>query len=517
MNNGIMSTKKMLSVIHAIEWKYKITFIATWIWGIFAHGMVLFNRYCFHDDTLYLLRGVGSTISSGRWMLEVFHKIESLLFTSQYYNISLINGVWTILLICFINIIIVKCFAIKNIYCCIAIAGITVSFPTIGSLFAFMFTSVSYAIGFLMAVFGAYILCKSARWYIQVTAILLMGCSVGVYQSNISVYTSFILLYLIKNCTENKESMIIFFKKSLHYGIAVILSVVFYFIVNKTVTYLLNITLTDYQGISNMGKTSFWDYYNRVIYAYRMFFLPNTTYQNDVLYPFNTRFIYWLILLSAGILTVTLLVQKYQKVKSGFVQLLILVLILPLCIHLPYLMVKSSDIFTRMLYSHIFLYVYIIWLIEHIDFTIKQKPVLQVIVIIGVFFLSYNYCKKSNINYLAAEVKQQRLISYFSELVADIHETENYKAEYPVVFINEREKNDVSFDCQQYFDNVDQPYQKNLVNDYAWKEFMKIWIGYNPVVLEEDNFKDLAEVKNMPSYPDYGSIKVINETVVVKF
>ena len=34
---------------------------------------------------------------------------------------------------------------------------------------------------------------------------------------------------------------------------------------------------------------------------------------------------------------------------------------------------------------------------------------------------------------------------------------------------------------------------------------------------DENEFKDRQDVIDMPHYPDYGSIKVINDTIVIKF
>ncbi len=46
---------------------------------------------------------------------------------------------------------------------------------------------------------------------------------------------------------------------------------------------------------------------------------------------------------------------------------------------------------------------------------------------------------------------------------------------------------------------------------------MKNWCGYDPVTLDETEFLERDEIKQMPCYPDYGSIRVIDETVVIKF
>ena len=55
------------------------------------------------------------------------------------------------------------------------------------------------------------------------------------------------------------------------------------------------------------------------------------------------------------------------------------------------------------------------------------------------------------------------------------------------------------------------------INNYAWRDFVDKWCGYKPLVGNEEEFKQIPEVRNMPSYPDSGSIKVIDKTVVIKF
>ena len=46
---------------------------------------------------------------------------------------------------------------------------------------------------------------------------------------------------------------------------------------------------------------------------------------------------------------------------------------------------------------------------------------------------------------------------------------------------------------------------------------MHNWCAYKPQLGEKELFENTNQVKNMPHYPDFGSIQVINETIVVKF
>lgn len=513
--NELISDRKIISTVKNINILYKITFISTFIWGIFAHGMALFNKYSFHDDIFNIYYGTGATVSSGRWMLEIFNRIK--LHLNFYYSIPVFYGLLVILLIAIINVLLVEFFSVKNIYFCIFLSGITIAFPTICSLFGYMFTSFYYTIGIFMAVFGAWLLCQHKHWYTNIIAVILMGSSLGVYQANIGIYVSFILLYMIKDTAENQRNVKAFCKYSLYYIICIVSSFLFYLCINKLALYVCHATLTDYQGISSMENISLSEYCQRILYAYRIFIFPSKYNEGDVIYSSKTIFIYWIVLCITVLFTAVLIAEKWKEHKLYAIELLILILLFPLAVNFSYVIAEPSSVYSLMQYSHIFLYVYFSWLISKTDLVIPKKNILQTVATVCIFSLTLVYCRTANTHYFAVELKQQRAISYFTTLVANIKSTENYKDDYSVVFINEK-RNDLSFNEQDYFEFITyMPYRLSIVNNYSWKKFVKVWTGYDPVILEEDKFKDLPEVQNMPAYPDYGSIKVIDETVVVKF
>lgn len=47
-------------------------------------------------------------------------------------------------------------------------------------------------------------------------------------------------------------------------------------------------------------------------------------------------------------------------------------------------------------------------------------------------------------------------------------------------------------------------------------QYIDNWLGFSATCVDAEPFEVLKEVKNMPSYPDDGSIKIIEGTVVVK-
>ena len=57
------------------------------------------------------------------------------------------------------------------------------------------------------------------------------------------------------------------------------------------------------------------------------------------------------------------------------------------------------------------------------------------------------------------------------------------------------------------------------MNDYMYWAFMKNWCGFSPVMTDASIFDNNEAVKEMPHYPDSGSIKIIDgefKIIIVK-
>ena len=139
--------------------RFWVVLFSTIIWGIFAHGMALFNKYSVHDDNKFLF-GIGWTYQSGRWGLAILGKLYKIILGGELYSLPLLNGFISILCIAFSAYLIIHLLEIEQKGLCIAIASILVSFPTITSIFGFMFTAPYYMIALLFAVFGIWIVNK---------------------------------------------------------------------------------------------------------------------------------------------------------------------------------------------------------------------------------------------------------------------------------------------------------------------------------------------------------------------
>ena len=182
-------------------------------------------------------------------------------------------------------------------------------------------------------------------------------------------------------------------------------------------------------------------------------------------------------------------------------------------------MCDRGDIHGLMTYGEVMFFVGLLYFmsVSNDKNTIVKK--VNVYVHILMIVLMILYIRFANICYLKATLQQSQTISYFTTLVSQIKSTDGYTDETPVVFINERKISDKTFANNNYFSDIYlHPYRyRNLTNNYAWREFVQAWCGYSPITKDPEEYEDLLEVAGMPSYPDSGSIQLIDDVVIVKF
>ena len=132
------------------------------------------------------------------------------------------------------------------------------------------------------------------------------------------------------------------------------------------------------------------------------------------------------------------------------------------------------------------------------------------------------FCRFDNECYLRIHFTQAQATRYFSSLVTRIQSTKNYNSWQNVCYIGTpnpgREDNSAEEIAEfQHIEVV--PYYgfRSAVQDWVWKKYLRIWCGYTAHEVDASYFQDNPEVQAMPRYPDEGSIKVIDDTLIVKF
>lgn len=488
------------------------------VWGLAAHGMMLFNKYSYHDDA-YSFNTVGTTLESGRWMLHFLGGLAQKILGSKLYSLPLINGTITILCIAAIVYFLMDGLQIQAKFLTSLLCGFMIAFPAVTETLFFMFTAPYYYFASLMGVVGAWLFHQKKSVWSALICTVLMACSVGVYQSNISVCTCTLLLFMLDDIYHSNANWKNFWKNAFTNVAVCVGFMAEYLVVNNVVLKYSDKSLSDYQSIGSFGTTNFSNYIYRVLYAYKSFFNPD-----KYIVPFHTRYVY--ILWSTATIAFVMLAlwkiarQNLQKAQ----QFALIIAVYPLAACIIYVITDYWNIFARMNFGQSFSFVFLVWFAAHFSDTEKAESFLRKAALLLMSVLTAMYIIYSNICYLRAAVIQTQIITYCTTLITRIQSTDGYTDELPIVYFGEFSKGKYSYKAQNmigindHFDSLGvPPWTGDLLNDYAWKETMELWCGFAPELGDAAEFAGNAEVASMPCYPDQGSIRCIDGKIVVKF
>lgn len=498
-----------------ISGEFKITFISVWIFGLIAHAYMFTNKLPNYDDLLGV-NGFGATFKVGRWFLWIIGAISHHL--NLVFSLPWMNGLITLLTIAVSAGLIACLLGCKSKLANILIGAILVVFPSWTGTFFYMFTAHYYGIAVLMAVLSVYLTVRKKHGF--VFGIILLACSMGIYQAYLPFTATLYVVLLITMLFEEKYTYLDIIKKSVFCLCNLIGGVVLYYVCMKMSLAITGQTLNDYKGLGTMGQFDL-SRIDEIIHTiwtnYFCVFLNNNL---EISYNLITKVMY-LVLLCASIVMVGIM-ALWQIKKKNYLKLaetLILFFVYIIAINSIYIMC-SDGVYSLMCYSYSFMVIFPIVLLDRIlkiydtNLVIGLEYVITCIIFIGVL----NYCHFSNGQYLSIQLSYEQAKSYYTAMITQIKSAEGYHDTMKVAFKGER-----IADQTLYRNDVMAPFSMSgrddaLVDAYSSAYLLKYYCGFDAeyVSVDEMSMNTQKEINDMPTYPNDGSIKVIDGVVVVK-
>ncbi len=502
--------------------------------GILAHGYTLLNQFQYHDDVAVPF-SVGPTLRVGRWSNYILGKIFNLFLWSDTLSMSFFNGIIAIIVISLTAVFIIRILELKNNFLNCILAALCTSFPVVTTALGYRFMSHTYAIGVFLSVLGVYIITNENSNNSRLKVFIFFATeifAIGIYQAVIPVYLSLITFHFVKYFIKNDLSHKEFFMKFTYLAILSVIPIILYLTLTLIFRALTGIEFSSYQGFDKLGTGGFLDWSKRFAKTYFMLLVPSKNQIGNI-YPLSTIFFYYVLLIYSIFISLKFLLSL--KGTKKFLQYVFMMLVLPLSINFIYIMCGvNSFVYTLMEFSLFFMFVYPCMLTEiclERKVSIGKNNIKFIVIILSVICFIYIYF--ANMCYVKADYLKSRAISYFTVLQARIQSTEGYSEKYPLVFAGESyKKSTESITLTEELQNIKIfPYMwSEVINSHSYKNFMKFWNGYSPVIYEIENERDLIKLdsetknkikdftKNMWHYPDDGSIKVFeNKIIVVNF
>lgn len=482
------------------------------VFSFIAHFFGIINIIKNYDN-IAVKNGYGASLIYGRWFLKLLADFNWKLLGSwnlQFFNNVIALGILTISAYLFIIIFDIK----ENKYIVLS-TGLFLTFPTVTSIIFFPYISIYYSISILFIFLGVFLNNKYKLGWIL--TIVFTTLSLGIYQANFSIMVSLNLLILIQQILKNNYSFQRNVKLVIKYIIILLISIFIYFIILKTTLFLSGEKLLNYDGLNLTSALSFSNIFKLIFRTYKeVLFLPfNNVYG---LSPSLLLSICIFCILFFDTILFIKLLSNTDILKNKVLSILIFITY-PIAIDLPVVMVSGTRIYTLMVYSFIFIFIMpIVFLNEFNNTKSFMISILKKMVFILLSLSIYGYSYFSNVNYTAMYYTTMQTQNYLNQIVLQIKMQKGFNENMRWIFVgNIRDQlifNPWAEGCL-YGGNL-----SNYYNDYSRVGWIEHYLGYYPPVSYLEDYEkenDIDIIKKMPLYPNDGSIKIINNYVIVKF
>ena len=499
--------------IYSFSERIKVIMISMFIWGVFAHGFMLFNKFSYHDDAV-LLFGMepSGLVSQGRWGMALFSWLLNKAFVFDY-SLPAFKGFIAIFLMGVFWIALSGWLELNNRLGLILVGAVMVVCSTMASCFGYMFSAPFLPLQFIISLICCYIICETKGMIGFCIGIGVGTFMIGMYQAGFVYILTLFVLIMINKVLNGEFSNKDFILSAMKYIAVSILCLIFYLLITKISLEIFDIQMTDYYGLNSMGMVSISEYLKRMVKGYITFFVPNLFTHGNA-YPKLAENLYALIIVLL-IVNVFCSIRCFitENKRNNMIQFILLLIVFPIVVEL--LIVLSPAVYVHSMFTQNFVYILLFILVEKNSlFPLKKATFFAII-----FLINISFCQYDNGCYLKAAMLQEHAIGYCNNLITRIQMVEGYTEKTPVYFAAERLKKEID-SLPEEFDAIEvNPYSAtSLANNYVWIIFMRNWCNFKqPVVTNPSMYFNEKDLDEMPVYPDDGGVQMINGVIVVKF
>lgn len=485
----------------------RVPFLAALAFGFAAHMFAFANKLV-NADEIESLFGKGATVTSGRWGLEAVKAIF------PDYSMPWLYGVVSLVLLAVSVCLIVRLFDIKGGLISVLLAGMITAFPSQTGTFCFMFTSSAYALAFLLAVLSSYLFCRGG-WKNTALAALFMTLSLGIYQAYIALTASLLLLYALKLCLDGEQDLkaiIAFCAKALALLAA---ALAFYALITIAVFKFSGTEFNTYVRENAAAAGIF----GRIRMAYDFFFYY-LSYREFALITSEVSRIAHNVLLALCLVGAAFAAIK--NVRTGRIGIgafiAVLVVLLPLAVNCMFLAMAKESIHTLVIYSFVAFYVLAAMLMQRVfDGGAVIKCAARDVIYAALTIALVSNVYFANEVYLEMHLEYENAYSFYSILLARAQNMDGYDEGKTLAIIGHQD-NAVATRPEIDLGYITGP-SRDLINIYSRENFIRRYLGSNIPLAAQAELDELSarpEFAEMNEYPYYGSIRIIDDYVVVK-
>lgn len=502
-----------------IEPRLLHSFLATFLWGIIAHGYCYFNEFYSHDSLLssQMDDAVNWQTTIGRYLQWAYLEVRGSLFPPA------LVGFLSLVFLALSLYGIVKIFDVKSKPAIWLFGGILTANFSVSLLNAtYIHDADMYMLSLLFSVWSVYLLRQTRYGFITGTVCLF--ASLGLYQSYFEVAVFLFMMAAVLDILRQREFASVM-ADGLKAILMLVLSLAVYYVGTKLALVILGAEEQDsYNSISIVGsygslggvlRAAFGTY--KVVVQHLLF--PVTAH-STVIGLVNVVF----LLYSAW--AVWLLVRRRKIRGKNLTLLLVLIALMPFGMNVVYFITNSMEgmVHELMLYALVLTYIFAALITRELcreygikpgrkRFCARLAAVLTLAVILdGVIYSNQVYLKK--------DLEYQTTLLTMNRIIDRIEQIDGYEiGQTPVVFVGLFSDSQLSQGDREYFDYTGTGLWSRFAisNETSLEEYFQLILNY-PILLQADDgtWSEREEVKAMSPFPASDSCRMIDGVIVVK-
>ncbi|MCD8039734.1 MAG: glucosyltransferase domain-containing protein [Lachnospiraceae bacterium] len=497
-----------------ISGRFRLAFISAMASGIVAHMYMFMNKLPNHDDLG--INNFGSTFRNGRWFLWVVGSVAYHL--DLVFSLPWVNGLVTLLLLGICAGLVAELIGMKSRIANVILGAALVVFPSWTGTFFFMFTAPYYALAVLMSVISVRLMVRKSKatWLSPI----LFACALGIYQSYLPFTATLYVVLLFLMLFDERYGYLDILKQSLLYLFNLTIGVLMYFGCMKLSLFLTGQELSAYKGISSMGRLDF----SRIPQICRMIgvnffgiFLNNNL---ELSYNYITKGMYLILMAACAVLIVGLLLSllKRRDILKA-IETVVLTGAFVVAINLIYIMCEDG-FYSLMYYSYVFLIIFPFALLDRRMEQVERKSVIagEYIMTLAAVLGILSYCHFANGQYFSMQLSFDQALSYYTTMITEIKSTKGYNEDMKVVFggVDIVDKTLYHNEIMSVFSMSGR--DDALADAHSKQLFILYYCGFDAEIAGTDILSEESRLilEAMPTYPNDGSIRILDDTVVVK-
>lgn len=364
-----------------------------------------------------------------------------------------------------------------------------------------------------------------------VTAVVgsfLLACSMGIYQGYLGLACCFYAIDILFYILFDDEQTNLVMRRMVRFAGTLLGGVIIYFLINKAFLLMLNLQMNQLHVTSELENVKIREIVRnmRICYkgVYSVLFEDFYGINNIAIF----RFAFALGLFFMMYVCVKGIIRKIRQ--HSFMQALMIIgiiLIYPLGMNCIFMLTGEKGVHTLMMYPVVTVFIFpLLYCSAKREIRNLKEDACAIHKRICLFFLIFVLFLTSGSNILLANKAYRKLGMantyarlYLTTLITQIKSLEGYCADMPILFIGSLlDREDETFSGYEagWADvrNMEGVYDAHLMTNAAFLEYYCGFVYDSPDNREE--IKNSYEVKKMPCYPNYGSIIIYDNIVIVK-